>query len=183
MLRRTIDTPVVRFRMPIARHRLLATVAWLVTVGTLAWFGLGSFAITVIAWSAGLWVGAPLLLLGLLIGLRSKRHALAGRRLAIWIVGLGLTLGTALALGKRVCEWEVSRAKAGGQGIFQDCQAHREREGHWPENLAALGKPVPRLLRHARLQDGSPSLWIEDPRFLFGAWQYLPGTNTWQFSD
>lgn len=166
--------------MPPARNCLLATTVWLVTVGTLAWFGLGSFAITVIALSASLWIGAPLLVVGLALGLARHR---TGWRLVAAVLGLALTLGPALALGKRVCEWEVSRARAGGQGVFQDCQAHRERVGHWPENLAALGKPVPRLLRHARLQDGSPSLWIEDPRFLFGAWQYLPDTHTWQFSD
>ncbi len=111
MLRRTIDNPVVRSRMPIARHRLLTTVAWLVTVGTLAWFGLGSFVITMIAWSAGLWIGVPLLLVGLVLGLARHR---AGWRLVTGVLGLALTFSTALALGSRMCEWEVSRAKAGG---------------------------------------------------------------------
>jgi hypothetical protein len=166
--------------MPTARNFLLATTAWLVTVGTLAWFGLGSFALTLIALSAGLWIGTPLLLIGLVLGLARHR---AGWRLVTGVLGLTLTLGAGVTLGSRLCEWEVARAKAGGQGIFQDCQAHREHEGYWPENLAALGKPAPRLLRHARLQDGSSSLWIEDPRFLFGAWHYIPDTNAWHFSN
>lgn len=169
--------------MPTARHCLLATVAWLVTVGMLAWFGLGSFAITLIAWSAGLWIGAPLLLLGLLLGLSRKRHALAGRRLAIWIMGLGLTLGSGLFVGRRVCDWEVARAKAAGSAILEACLTYHRREGRWPETLAELATPAPRLLRLTRPQDGSPALWIADPRRLMGAWYYDPETREWQFSD
>lgn len=166
--------------MPTARHCLLATVAWLVTVGMLAWFGLGSFAITLIAWSAGLWIGAPLLLIGLVLGLARHR---AGWRLVAGVLGLALTLGTALALGSRVCEWEVSRAKAAGSAILEACLTYHRREGRWPETLAELATPAPRLLRLTRPQDGSPALWIADPRRLMGAWYYDPETREWQFSD
>jgi hypothetical protein len=166
--------------MPTARHCLLATAAWLVAVGTLAWFGLGGFAVHVLALGAGLWIGVPLLLMGLTLGLARKR---AGWRLVAGVLGLALTLSAGVALGDRVCAWEIARAKAAGERISQECSAFHRQTGRWPGTLAELGMPVPRLLRHAPGQDGSPSLWINDPRYLMGSWNYHLETRSWQFSD
>lgn len=166
--------------MPPVQHCLLGFLAGFVAVAALAWFGLGSFVITVISLSTGLWIGTPVLLIGLALGLARKR---AGWRLVAGVLGLALLLSAGVALGDRVCAWEIARAKAAGDRISQECSAFHRQTGRWPGTLAELGTPVPRLLRHAPGQDGRPSLWINDPRYLMGSWDYHPETRSWQFSD
>ena len=148
--------------------------------------GRGSFAHALVVLLAAVYVGFPLLVVGLILwSLRRRWPRTRGAALVAWaIAAIGLSLAASLWPGHRLAETDIAEAKAYCEQLAAQIEQHKQTAGTYPPDLSALRNAGegPRLLRDtlSYSSDGAQfELSFVDPRAILGGLSYRSADRRW----
>lgn len=162
---------------------LLATI--MTAMFAAAYISCGHIDFRVILILSAIWVGGPLLLLAVLVGLyRTKPHGWHAWQPACWVLGAVVAAFLTHELNMRVFYWEQERGQKYPALVEAELDQFRLSHGRYPNTLQELGSttPLPRLIIY-RVDAGEYALDLLNDGMGSGNSHYDRNTRTWSSSD
>jgi hypothetical protein len=175
--------------LPVTSGTLTVTIGVLL-VFALTIFYVDPFLLQLMGLAAVVWIGPPLLVLGLLLLIYARifrRSYRSGVQCVTVSIAFACIVGLAIPLNHLVMERAVATAKKYPEKVAPFLEEYRTAHGGYPESLELIkNKPsVPRLLRRSygyRSNGNSYEFTFPQPGGLIDTWNYYSNTASWSLS-